>query len=421
LHRNLKIKELLKKHLYTIGILFHTTLLLCQQQNTVDYQNWQWRGENRNGMYLNETGLLKEWAADGPKLLWHYDGLGEGHTSVAISNEKIYITGMHDDCLILYELDMTGKLLREKEVGKEWDTNWNGTRSSVCVNDEKLYIFSALGTLYCLNIKTFDEVWKKDILAEFDGKNLNFGMTENPLIVGEKIFLTPGGEKNNMIALNKHTGDLIWSSPGKGELSAYCSPLYIGGYSIPIVVTNTSEHIIAVNIDTGEMLWSHPHRNRPREHPNTPIYSDGVIFFTSGFRAGSVLLRLTNGGRNFEQVWKNEDLDNRMGGAVKIGDYVYASGHQNRGWFCIDWKTGETKYRSDKLANGAIIYADGMLYCYGENGEIALVKPNPENFEVVSSFKAKSGNEQHWAHPVIYNGILFIRHGDMLMAYDIKK
>ena len=411
----------MKKYLFIIAIVLPVAMLCSCGQNVQKNENWQWRGENRNGMYTNETGLLKVWPAEGPQLLWHVDGLGEGHTSVAIANQKIYITGMHDDILVLYVLDMTGNLLVEKTIGKEWNINWNGTRSSVCVNDGKLYIFNALGNLYCLDEATLDEVWTKDLLNDFDGTNLRFGMTENPLIVGDKIFATPGGEVHNMVALNKHTGALIWSSTGEGTPSAYCSPLYIDGYSIPIVVTATAEHVIAFNADTGEKLWAHPQNNAPYNiHPNIPIYSDGMIFSSTGYGGGSMLLRLTNNGRAVEQVWRNDSLDNQMGSAIRVDDYIYASGHRNRNWFCVDWRTGETMYRTGDSGECNVIYADGMLYVYSDRGTMNLVKPNPERYELISSFEVTMGTDQHWSHPVIHNGIMYLRHGDTLMAYKVK-
>jgi outer membrane protein assembly factor BamB len=413
----------MKKHLFIIVVLFSIVLSSCNlgsRTNQPESENWQWRGENRDGMY-NETGLLQSWSAGGPELLWYFEGLGEGHTSVAIANEKIYTTGMHDDRLILYVFDMDGKLLTEKEVGKEWDSNWNGTRSSVCINDGKLYIFNALGTLFCLDEKTLNEVWKKDLLAEFGGRNLRFGITENPLIVGDKIFMTPGGETHNMVALNKNTGELIWSSPGKGTLSSYCSPQYISGYSVPIVVTSTFDYIIGLNADTGEMLWSHPQTNQHNIHVNTPLYSDGMIFFSTGYGGGSMLLRLINNGRAVEQVWRNEELDNQMGCAIRVGDYLYASGHRNRHWFCVDWKTGETKYKVEGDSGECnVIFADGMLYVYSDKGTVSLVRPNPDRYELISSFEVTLGTNQHWAHPVIHQGVMYIRHGDALMAYKVK-
>ena len=415
--------SLMKKLL--LVIIISLPIMLQAQKNS------QWRGENRDGIY-NETGLLKVWPDDGPQLLWKFDGLGEGYTSVAIASEKIYVTGMHGDTLILYIFDIDGKLLREKEIGKEWNKNFNGTRSTVCINDGKLYVFNALGTLLCLDETTLNVVWEKDLITEFGGKNLQFGITESPLIVGEKIYLTPGGEKHNMIALNKNTGALIWSSPGTGRQSTYCSPLYIGDQSVPMVVTwlegqkrdsskiqdNT---LTAFNAETGELLWALPLPSENDINPNTPMYTDGMLFVTTGYKGGSWLIKLKDGGKAAEQIWHNGEMDNQMGGAIKVGDYVYASGHSaSRYWFCVDWKTGKTIYKDNSFAPCNVVFADGMLYCYSEKGTMNLVKPNPEKYELVSSFNVTLGTNQHWAHPVIHKGVMYLRHGDTLMAYKVK-
>jgi FOG: WD40-like repeat len=384
-------------------------------QNT----NSQWRGKNRDGIY-HEAGLLKKWADDGAELLWYIEGLGDGYTSPAIANGKIYITGLDGDNLILFVFDLNGKFLNRKVVGSEWTGAYPGTRSAVNVNDGNLYIFSGSGTLHCLDEATLSEIWKKDLIADFGGRNIMFGITESPLIVGEKIFITPGSEKNNMVALNKNTGALIWSSSGTGKISAYCSPQYIEGYSIPIIVTCTEHEIVAINADSGDLLWMHPQPSKNDIHPNTPIYNDGMIFSTTGYGGGSWLYRITNDGKDAELVWHN-NVDNQIGGAVKSGDYIYTSGHNNRGFYCIDWHTGEIKYKVNQISPSAIIEADGMLYVYSDKGEMALVKPNPDQFELISSFKVTLGTNQHWAHPVIHDGVLYVRHGNALMAYKITR
>ena len=411
---------------------FFLTVLISLPVIVQAQRNSQWRGENRDGIY-NETGLLKKWASDGPRLAWKFEGLGEGHTSVAIANENIYATGLHGDKLVLYVFDMDGKLIREKNVGKEWNKNHDGARSTVCINDGKLYIFNALGTLFCLDEATLNEVWKKDLLQDFDGRNIMWGMTESPLIVGEKIFMTPGGVKHNIVALNKNTGALIWTSPGVGTPSSYCSPLYIGDQSVPMVVTYFvgkkkegrvyDNKIAAFNANTGDLLWTVSQPSENDINPNTPIYYDGMIFSIVGYKGGAWLIRLKDGGKAAEIVWHNKEMDNQMGGAIKAGDYLYASGHRDRNWFCVDWKTGKTVYKVNELAPCNVIYADGMLYCYSEagGGSMHIVKPNPEKFELLSSFKVTLGTGPHWAHPVIHKGVLYIRHGDALMAYKISE
>ena len=407
----------MKNYLFIISVLFSAVFLSCKQQAVAE--NSQWRGVNRDGIY-NETGLLKEWPADGPQLLWSYEGLGDGFTSVAIANGKIYITGLSDDNLVLFVFDLNGKLLQKKKVGKEENENYPGPRSTININDGKLYIYNALGKLFCLDETTLNEVWSKDVITDFDGRNIEWRVNESPLIVGEKIFITPGGVKNNMVALNKNTGALIWSSPGEGTEPAYCSPQYISEQSIPIVVTNTADYIVGFNADTGEKLWSFPQTHEYNIHPNTPIYHNGMIFITTGYRVGSTMLRLKNGGKAIELAWKNEEMDAQLGGAVKVGNYIYASGHGNNMWLCVDWNTGETKYKVRDIGRSNIIYADGLLYCYSERGNMFLVKPNPENIEIVSSFNVTLGTAQHWAHPVIHQGVLYLRHGDALMAYKIQ-
>ncbi|MCD7975824.1 MAG: PQQ-binding-like beta-propeller repeat protein [Tannerellaceae bacterium] len=395
-----------------ISVLLFSALTISAQDHI------QWRND-RTGIYP-ETGLLKTWPAEGPQMLWHYDGLGEGHSSVAIATGKLYVTGMTDGQGYVYVFDMNGKLLNKKPYGKEWDKNYNGSRGTVTVNDGKVYVIAGMGDLACLDANTLDMIWKKNILTDFDAPNIEWGINESPLIIGDKLIATPGGKKHNMVALNKNTGELVWSCPGEGNISAYCSPLYITDQQVPLIVTHTADHVIGVDAETGKKLWSYEIKNKYSVHANTPVYSDGMLLCTSGYGKGSTMLRLTNGGRNVEKAWEATELDNRIGAMVKVGDYAYGSGDTNRYWFCVNWKTGEISYKERGLAMGNIIYADGLLYCYSDRGEMALVKPDPAKLDVVSKFMITMGTDQHWAHPVIHKGVMYVRHGDTLMAYNIK-
>ncbi|MDR0349519.1 MAG: PQQ-like beta-propeller repeat protein [Tannerella sp.] len=380
--------------------------------------NIQWRGTDRTGIYT-ETGLMKSWPDGGPALRWHRDGLGEGHSSVAIDSDKIYLTGMNNGTGSVYVFDLNGKLLNKKEYGPEWNTSYNGPRGTVTVNGGKIYLISGVGGLYCLDQHTLRIIWQKNILKEYDASNTEWGINEAPLIIGDKLIATPGGKQHNIVALDKNTGALIWSCSGEGDLSAYCSPVYISDQQIPLIVTMTANHIIGINAETGTKLWSHENKNRYSVHANTPVYSDQMILCTSGYGRGSTMLRLINGGRNVQEVWFSKELDNRIGAMVKVGDYVYGSGDSNRFWFCADWKTGEIKWKEKGLAMGNIIANDQMLYCYTDRGEMALARATPEKLDIVSQFPVTMGTEQHWAHPVLYKGVMYIRHGDTLMAYQI--
>ena len=378
----------------------------------------QWRGPNRTGVF-NEPNLLTSWNENQPQLLWHFDGLEDGHSSPAIANSTIFVKGMTNGRGFLFAFDLNGTLLRKVEYGPEWSRNYDGTRGTITPNGNNLYFISGLGVIYCFD-QQFNKIWSRNLLSDFNASNIRWGITESPLIIGDKVIATPGGRVHNVVALNKHTGELIWSSPGKGDESAYCSPIFIDTQEIPQIVTITANHVIGLNAETGELLWSHPHSNRWSVHANTPLYYDGMILVTSGYGYGSQMLRLTNGGRSVEKVWSTTLLDNQMGGVVRVGNYIFGSGHNNRFWFCFHWYTGRLMWQERGLANGVVITNDNMLYIYTDRGNLVLARANPTHFDIVGQFPVTLGTDQHWAHPILYNGMLIVRRGDTIMAFDIS-
>ena len=146
---------------------------------------------------------------------------------------------------------------------------------------------------------------------------------------------------------------------------------------------------------------------------------DGGLFYFSGYGQGSGKLLLNDDGTKVSLAWNNL-MDSRMGGAVLVDGYLYGSGDKNRDWRCIDWETGEDVYTADTIAKGAVIFADEKLYCYSDKGELALAKASPEGFDLLSNIRVTLGSEQHWAHPVIHKGVLYLRHGKAMIAYKIK-
>ncbi len=379
----------------------------------------KWRGPNGNGTY-NETGLLKEWPADGPDIVWHYDDLGEGHSSPVFANGAIYLSAGIDSAGYIIVLSTEGKLKWKASYGKEFFNSYPGARTSPVVVGDLLYIYSGQGILTCMDANNGDIKWQKDAFNDFDGKNITWGVTETVVVDGDMVYLTPGGKKNNMVALNRFNGDLIWTATGAGDLSAYCTPLLVELPQRKLLVTMTADHIIGIDAANGETLWTYPQTNRWKVHANTPVYYDGGLYCFSGYGQGGVRLDLSADGSSVKKAWFKTELDSRMGGSVVVDGYIYGSGDKAREWRCVDWKTGEEKYASKALGKGVVIYADGMLYCYSDRGEIALVEATPEKFNVISKTKVELGSAQHWAHPVINNGRLYVRHGNVLIAYKIK-
>jgi len=402
-----------KKSAFLVLSFVFAGLVLSSQTIT------RWRGPNGNGIY-SETGLLKKWPAEGPQILWNYDGLGEGHSSPAFANNMIYLSGMLGKTGNIYAMDMNGKLLWKAPYSEEFHESYPGSRSTPVIAGDLLYIYSGKGVLTCMDSKNGKVKWQKDVFKDFDGTNIKWGVTETVVVDGELVYVTPGGKKNNIIALNRQNGNLVWSSPGKGTSSAYSTPLLVELSARKLLVTMTAGHILGLDAKDGKLLWSFPHSNRHEVHANTPIYYNGELFCFSGYGQGGVKLTLSSDGSSVKKAWFNSNLDSRMGGMVLVNGYLYGSGDNNRQWRCVDWKTGEEKYASTELGKGVVVAAEGMLYCYSERGELALVKATPEGFTLAGKTIVESGSGQHWSHPVIHEGKLYLRHGDALIVYKIK-
>lgn len=398
-------------------------LLGCQQKPEIS----QWRGPNRDGIY-NETDLLKEWPENGPKLLWSFEGLGFGHSTVAVANNKVYVTGMKDTVSsigTLFTFDLQGNLIWEKDYGDEFDLNFHGTRSTPIIVNDLIYIESGVGAVYCLNAENGEEVWSVNFIEDLGVDSvLQFGYAESVLIDGNNLICVPGGEENNVVALNRFSGELIWSSDGVGEIATYNSPILINYNGLKLVIAMTSGSIMGIDANTGEMYWRIEQTQRNLIHANTPLFSDGKLVVSSADRkdsSGLVQLQLSDDGKSVEVVWRDKKFVNLMGGLVKIDSCLYGSAYMKKDWRVINWNTGEMLVQNKEIGGGAIIYADGLFYCYAErDGAMALANATPEKFEIVSKIEIPLGTKEHWARPVIDDGILYIRHGDALMAYNIS-
>lgn len=395
-----------------IVILFFVSFSIFAQTPTA------WRG-GTNGVYPDKN-LLQSWPVGGPQMIWSFDGLGEGHSSPVIALGHIFISSMIDQDGYISVLTMDGKEVKKYKYGKEFSESYPGARSTPVIDGDWLYIYSGDGVIYAFEALTGNLRWKKEMLKETDGENIRWGVTETLVVDGNKLYCSPGGKTKNLVALDRLTGNFIWTSPGVGGVSAYCTPVLfeMGGHKI--LATMMASNIVGVDAETGKMLWSYEQTNQWSVHANTPIFADNALFCTSGYGRGTVRLNLSSDGSSVTKAWFNEGLDNRIGGVVYLNGYLYGSGDKNRGWHCIDAKTGEEKWLNKDFATGVTIAANGMLYMYTEKGELVLAPASPNGLNVNGTAKVEMGSAQHWAHPVINNGILYVRHGKALMAYKIN-
>ena len=387
-----------------------------------------WRPENRTGISA-ETGLLKSWPATGPEMLWSTEELPTGLSSETFGNKLIYLTGLSDDKDVLVALDTLGKIKWKTPYGRAWNGSFPDSRCTPTVEGNRVYVSSGFGDLACMDALKGNIIWSVKASELYKGTYGPWGIAESLLIDGNKIYFTPGGHETTTVALNKKTGSLIWKSESLNDDPAYVSPILINYSGKKLLVNVSASYVFAIDPATGKMVWKIKHLEINSEKAEvikcvTPVYKDGKIYVTGGYDHGAFQLGLTDGGNNAKVLWTDQVLDVHHGGVVLINGYLYGSNwlsNNDGNWCCVDWNTGLKKYEEHWKCKGSIIAADGLLYIYDErSGFVGLVKPNPEKFDLISSFKISKGNGPYWSHPVIKNGKLYIRHGKALMAFNIK-
>lgn len=379
----------------------------------------QFRGPQRNGIYP-ETNLLKSWPPEGPAMLWKANGIGNGYSSPVVSSDRIYVTGEIDSIGYLFAYNKSGSLIWKKETGREWMENFTGSRSTPTLVDGLIYVETSMGRIICFDAIDGSIKWAGDMLKDLHGVNVRFGYAEGLLLNNNLVYCFPGGPDTNAVALDRFSGKIAWVSKAMKDSTAYTSPMLITLPSRKIIVNFSIHNLIGLDAATGELLWNKPLKGEGDIHANTSLYEDGHIYYITGSGNGAVKLNLSDDGRYITEIWTNEKVSDVHGGFVKLGNYIYTSQYKPRRYCSVDATTGLIS-DSLKFDKGALIFSDDMLYCYTEKGMVGLVKPDNGKMELVSSFKMPVGTKEFFTIPVISDGVLYLRHGDTMLAYDIRK
>lgn len=408
-----------------LSILIALTFLILNTQA----QHIQFRGPQRDGKFP-DTGLLKTWPDGGPQLLLKAEGIGKGFSSVVANVKYIFATGMKDTLDYLSCINPDGSIKWQVSYGRSWLKSFPDTRSTPTIDGDRIYVVSGIGELNCINMENGTVLWKVNTDKEYEADWHRWGVSESPLILDNKIIVTPTGTRTTVVAFDKMNGKLLWQSGQAGGQRSYVSPSLFTYGKFTFVLAATTQYLVAVDPETGNIAWKYKYYDEKRyDDPgliwtNIPTCKGRDIFLSMGYNYHNVMLQLNEDGSGVTEKWSNEVLDNHHHGVIEKDGFMYGTNWENNSkgkWVCMNWETGETKYETEWFTKGAIVYADGLFYIMEEkSGNVALLNTNPEKFEIVSSFKLKGGSGPFWAHPWIANGKLYLRHGDVLFVYNIK-
>lgn len=384
----------------------------------------QWRGPGRED-HSPDQGLLKSWPKEGPRQVWLFQDAGLGYGGYSLSGDRLFTVGLRDEKEYLIAVDATqGKELWSAFIGPRYSNGWgDGPRMTPTVDGERVYALGGMGLLVCAQVSDGKVLWQKSLVGNLGGVLQDWGFTESPLIVGDRLFCTPGGERGTMAALNKNTGEVLWRTTDLKDNAQYSSPIWVEHGGRPQVVQLVMQKFFGIDPANGKVLWSSPFPGKVAVIP-TPIAHDGLVYVTAGYGVGCKAVRL--GGANPETVYENKVMKNHHGGVVRVGDHLYGYS-DGPGWVCQDFKTGKEVWANKSLGKGAVHYADGMLYCLDEgSGEVALVEASPAGWNEKGRFRLSPQSEKRnpqgriWPHPVVVNGRLYLRDQELLYCYDVR-
>ena len=386
----------------------------------------QWRGPNRDDN-STETGLLKTWPKDGPKLVWMNKDVGLGYSGYSIVGDTLYTMGARDAVEFVIAVNVkNGKEKWSAEAGPLLTNGWgDGPRSTPTVSGDRVYAMSGKGHLTCLNAADGKQIWKAT-MEEIGGKVPGWGYTESVLVDGDLVICTPGGAQGAIAAFDKNTGKKVWQSTAWTDPAQYSSVIAADHNGARQLIQLTMQSVGAVNAKDGSLLWKVPFPGKTAVIP-TPIFHDGHVFVAAGYGVGGKLIKIGEGNKAEDlNPEPNPNMINHHGGVVLVNGNLYGFSEKG-GWTCLDFKTGAVKWQENAaLKKGAIHYADGKLYLLEENtGTVALIDASPDGWKEYGRFTLTPQTTQRnpkgkvWTHPVVANGKLFLRDQELLFCFDV--
>ena len=381
----------------------------------------QWRGPQRNGL-SKETGLLKAWPAGGPPKLWSVDTLGEGYGTVAIAGDRMYVQGVQSKESVVFALNRAnGAKVWASSLGSRLDQDRGpGPRGTPTADGTRLYVLTEGGELACLNAKDGASIWRRNLLQEFKGRNPHWLISESPLVDGDRLIVTPGGDGATIVTLNKLTGETIWESKDLNDGAGYSSCVVEDIQGIRTIMTITAKAGVGVRASDGKLMWRYEQVSNRTANVATPVYSDNHVFYSTAYGTGCALLSLKKEGSTLKagEVYFSKEMMNHHGGVVLVKDHLY--GFSNAILTAMEFKTGKVAWRDRSVGKGSLTYADGMLYLLGEKNICGLAVAKPEAYQEKGRFDTEDSGWPNWAHPVVCDGKLYLRNQAKLTCYNVK-
>ena len=386
----------------------------------------QWRGPRSDGI-SRETGLLTDWSQQNPTVLWQQP-LGTGFSSIAVVGNRLYTMAAVEEVEYTFCLDTdTGNLVwRVPSGARHVDSQGgDGPRSTPTVVNNVVYTLGAEGGLMCLDARTGRERWKRNILEDFGGENLHWGVSTSPYVDGDNLLVNVGAQGASVVAFEKKTGNVVWQN--LDDVAGYASPIKINvsgpdGANVPELVFFCGRSLIGVSPADGSLHWRHEWITTSNMNIATPIYEPlSRLLFVSASRdtgrCATYRLTARDGDVACELVYRNQEMKNHYNSCVLIDGYVY--GFDNSVLKCIQLETGQVMWVDRTVGKGSLVAAQEHLFVLGERGGLAVVEATPQEYREKGRMQAFDSSRA-WSPPALSNGRLYVRDLEKIACLDIR-
>lgn len=386
---------------HTRPVRIVVTLAILLPTTAVTAQNWpNWRGPNHDGI-STETGLQTKWDST-PPIVWRRE-LGPAFSAITCVDGRAYTCGTRDGQQVLFCLNAdTGDVLWQTPFEKEYRDRQggDGTRGTPTIDEGRVFVQGARGRLVCFDADDGNELWSR----QFDTIP-QWGYSGSVLIEGDLAIAIAGNADGPVLAFDKKTGKTAWKC-GNTPVS-YSTPYPITLAGRRYVAGFLEKSIIVVDAKTGREVWSMPWITSWNVNAATPIFHDGQLFFSSGYKHGAIAVKLTPAGDMFTgmTVWDSRAIRAKFQSPVLYQGHLYTSDEIELK--CVEFATGEAKWSRRGIKFGTVVIADGYLFVLTERGKLLIGKATPAGFEPETDVQILTG--RCWTVPTLYKGRLYAR------------
>ena len=382
-------------------------------------EDWpRWRGPNRDGIVVDES-WTDRWPASGPPVVWRTN-VGTGFSSIVVVGDCLYTAGNQDEMDSLYCLRTSdGSVVWQHRYPSPLDDRFfeGGPTASPTLDQDRVFYLSRGGEVGCLDAKSGDCLWSKNLPEETGVDIPGWGFAGSPVILGDWLVLNVG---QSGFALDKTDGSVRWQSEGE---AGYLTPLLIdlGGEQGRQWITASGKFFYGIGLEGGEVLWRYRWLTNFGCNAADPIYHQQRLFISSGYNRGSALLDLSQGAPQL--VWETKEFQNQWSSSILLEGFLYGVDGNDTGeqqLKCIGWDDGQVRWSVTGLGAASLLASQGKLLVLSDRGELVIAKASPAAFDPGARAQIISG--KCWTVPTLANGRLYVRNASgEVVAIDLRK